>query len=289
MSGRFVGSEEHKQLFCDTFICTHRPFEPSDVSWPSLDSESLARLKALPIWDEAVRTEAETALEVQTLGKSERDPLLARAIALQGYEEGRHAALLRSLTKNYAIEVLPFPDPRPPADPVWAFMSTGYGECLDSFFAFGLFEIGRRSKYFPAALTDIFDPILQEEARHILFIVNWAAYLRARAPAATRPAWEARRAWTIAAQILEHVRQAFRTAGGSGDSQEGFTMNARTAFADLSAREFLELCLSENERRLARYDPRLLRPVLVPSAVRLALKFLPRGASRRSPAERDVA
>ena len=50
------------------------------------------------------------------------------------------------------------------------------------------------------------------------------------------------------------------------------------AFGELSARSFLELCLRENDRRLAPYDEHLLRPTLVPSSVRFALKFIPRGA-----------
>jgi hypothetical protein len=268
---RFIGSEEHKRLFCDTFVQTHRPFEPSDIRWPPLEGESLTRLKALPVWDEAVRTEAETALKVQTLGDRETDPVLARAIALQGYEEGRHAALLTLLTRHYGIAVR-------------AFLSTGYGECLDSFFAFGLFAIARRSDYFPAALTDIFDPILQEEARHVLFIVNWAAYLRAREPLAARPFWELRRVWTVAGQLVEHIRHGLRVGGRDSGSQEGFTINARSAFEELSAREFLEVCLAENDRRLAPYDGRLLRPTFVPSGVRLALRFPTRGEARRRPA-----
>lgn len=40
-----------------------------------------------------MRTETATALEVQTLGEREPDPVLAQAIALQGYEEARHAAV----------------------------------------------------------------------------------------------------------------------------------------------------------------------------------------------------
>lgn len=276
---RFIGSEDHKRLFCETFIETHKPFEPSEIPWPELDAESLSRLRSLPIWDEAVKTETETALKVQTLGRVERDPLLARAIALQGYEEGRHASVLTLLTKRYGIPVKPFARPGPPADPERAFLSTGYGECLDSFFAFGLFAIGKRSEYFPAALIDIFDPIMQEEARHILFIVNWAAYLRARASLPMKPVYELRRWGAIAGQILEHVRHAVRMGKHETGSQEGFTLNARSAFGDLSARSFLELCLSENDRRLAPYDPRLLRPALVPRGVRVALRFLPRQSS----------
>jgi hypothetical protein len=279
-----IGSEEHKALFCNEFVRTHNPFEPARIQWPDLDGESLGRLKALPIWNEAVQTEAETALKVQTLGKSEPDPVLAEAIALQGYEEGRHAAVLRLLTTRYGIPVKPFDEPKPPAKPVWAFLSTGYGECLDSFFAFGLFALGKRSRYFPMELIDVFDPIMQEEARHILFIVNWAAYLRARAGLAGRPAFDARRAWIVWQQLVGHARQALRASRGDddGDSDSagaGFTMNSHSVFGDVTARSFLELCLSENDRRLSLYDSRLLRPTMVPSAVRLALRFLPKNGA----------
>jgi hypothetical protein len=277
MERRWVGSAEHKRLLCEEFVRTHRAFEPEDIRWPDLDAEGLRRLKALPIWNEAIKTEAFTALEVQTLGRVESDPVLAGAIDLQGYEEGRHAAILRLLTNHYGIPVDPFDPPQPPEDPLWAFMSTGYAECLDSFFAFGLFAMGKRSQYFPAELIDIFDPIMQEEARHILFIVNWAASLRARTAAALRPVFDARRAWTIGKQLIGHARMATRMGGD--ESQQGFTMN-HGAFGELSARSFLELCLAENDRRLAPYDARLLRPTLVPSSVRFALRFLsPNSAS----------
>jgi hypothetical protein len=270
---RWIGSNEHKHLFCAEFERTHVPFEPEEIRWPDLDSEALSRLRGLPIWNEAVRTEAITASEVSALGRTETDEELASAIALQGYEEHRHAAVLRLLTLHYGIDVAPFDAPDAPKDPLWTFMSTGYGECLDSFFAFGLFALGRRSRYFPEALISIFDPIMQEEARHILFIVNWAAYLRSRTGSLLRPVFDLRRTWTIAAQVAAHVRQAARLGGEP--SQEGFTMNSHGAFGELSARSFLELCLAENDRRLRSYDAHLLRPRLVPSAARLALKFLP--------------
>lgn len=273
----WIGSEEHKRAFCKSFLETHRPFDPDAIQWPELDDASLARLKALPIWNEAVRTEASTAVEVQELGRVEPDPLLAQAISLQGYEEGRHAAILSSLTRHYGIPVVPFDAPRPPSNPVWTFLRTGYGECLDSFFAFGLFAVGVRSGYFPPALTDVFDPILQEEARHILFIVNWAAYLRARTPFALRPAFDARRGWAVVGLLVDHARQA--ASFGGKQSQEGFTMASHSEMSDLSPRAFLELCVKENDRRLSRYDARLLRPRLVAPLARLALCVLPRGAS----------
>jgi hypothetical protein len=283
MREAFIGSEEHKRLLCRTFIDTHRPFDPAGIAWPELDEQALARLKALPVWTEAARTEAETALKVQTLGREEKNPLLAEAIRLQGYEEGRHASIIRALIERYGIAVPAFDLPSPPKDAVWTFMSVGYGECIDSFFAFGLFEIGRRSSYFPSALTDIFEPIVQEEARHILFLVNWAAYRRKQVPVLARPLFDARRALVVGRQFFEHARQA-ASFGGKG-SEQGFEMTSHNAFGDISARGFFELCLSENDRRLAAYDPRLLRPTLVPGAVRLVLGLLPRhggGAASRA-------
>lgn len=283
-----IGSDEHGRLLCRTFIETHRAYQPRDIVWPELGEEGLARLKSLPVWDEAVRTEAATAVKVQTLGETETDPILKEAIALQGYEEGRHAEIIALLTRHYGIPTAPFDEPEKPKDPTWTFLRTGYGECLDSFFAFGLFDIGRRTEYFHEDLIAIFDQIMQEEARHILFIVNWAAYLRARRPLSLRPVFDTRRAWNIVAQAFDRVKGAMQMAGGNGGAgknggeekekgtQRGFTLKSHTAFGDFKLRSFLELCLAENERRLAIYDSRLLRPFLVPSTVRLLVKVLPR-------------
>ncbi len=271
-----LGSDAHRRLYCRVFVETHEPYLPEAIAWPDLDPEALARLKSLPVWSEAVRTEAATAVKVQALGNTEPDPILAEAISLQGYEEGRHAAVIRLLTERYDIAVPTFDPFRPPADPTWAFLRTGYGECLDSFFAFGLFAIGRRTQFFPAALIDVFDRIMQEEARHILFLVNWAADVRARRFFLARPAFDLRRAWNIAAQAFDRLRGAM--AMGGGGNQDGFTMKTHAELGDFSLRSFLELCLAENERRLSSYDPRLPRPTLTPGMVRLVLRFLPRSA-----------
>jgi hypothetical protein len=296
------GSQEHKELLCRTFIDTHDPFRPAEIRWPDLDAESLERLKSMPIWNEATRTEAATAVKVQSLGDIETDPLLAEAISLQGYEEGRHAEVLKLLTRHYRIDVAPFPPPEVPKDPTLAFLRTGYGECLDSFFAFGLFRLGERAAIFPKGLISVFETIMQEEARHILFIVNWAAYLRAQRPLLLRPGFDMWRGWNIVAQAFDRLTGAMRMAGGDGkksDSQDvasdqdkaqtGFTLKAHSVFGDFSLRTFLELCLEENDRRLSPYDPRLLRPTLVPSVIRRVVKVLPRRTPARPPSPEEKA
>ena len=270
-----VGSEEHKVAFCDTFVKTHDPYDPAKLTWPALDPDSLGRLAGLPVWDEAVATERETALKVQTLAQVEPDPVLREAIGLQGFEEGRHSRMLELLTSHYGIPIEARPTPSPPKNAEWAFMRTGYGECFDSFFAFGLFAIARDSGFFPPALVEIFDPIMQEEARHILFFVNWVAYRRAHTPLPQQPLYAFRCGLAISLQILSRIRTAISI--GSSESQDNFAMKSHASLGEISPRSFIELCLNENERRLAPYDPRLLRPRLAPTLARLVLMFLPRG------------
>jgi hypothetical protein len=192
------------------------------------------------------------------------------AVALQGYEEERHSQLLQALLERYDIAVPSRPTVVRPADIEWAFLRTEYGECFDSFFAFGLFAIAKDSGFFPPALVTLFEPIMQEEARHILFFVNWLAYRRARHPLWRRPAFLSRRLLAMTVQAWSRVQ----TARGFGEGD--FTMTGhQTINADISLRALLELCLRENERRLGCYDPRLLRPRLVPTIATALCRVLP--------------
>ena len=271
----FIGSPAHKELLCRFFLDTYLPFKPEELNWPDLDPAAKARLASLPVWEEAVKTEAATALAVKAMGRAEKDPLLSEAISLQGFEEGRHAEILALLTKRYGIAVPEFRTDAPP-DPEWAFMRIGYGECFDSFFAFGLFALARDSGFFPPSLVELFEPIMQEEGRHIIFHVNWVAYNQAQLPYAGRPRYVFKRGLAMWLQALSRLKTAMKIKGDVDGKQDNFTMNAHAQFGDISPREFVELCLRENEKRLAPYDPRLLRPQLVPSIARTILPTLPR-------------
>jgi hypothetical protein len=264
-----VGSEEHKALFCREFIDTFHPYEVPEVRWPTLESPDLQRLRALPFWEEAVSSERTAGARVQAMAEAEPDPLLREAIAMQGYEESRHAALLESLLRHYGIAVPP-DGPERPRDPEWGFLRMGYGECFDSFFAFGLFRLAADSGFFPRPLVERFDGVMQEEARHILFFTNWVAYRRLGLPFHRKARFLVRRGLGISLQALGRIRTALQLR--SAEAGDDFTMQVPDEIGEVTLRKLAESCLSENERRLAPYDPRLLRPRLVPRLVRQALR-----------------
>jgi hypothetical protein len=274
-----VGSEQHKELFCRSFIDTHDPYDPHAIDWPEVEPDMLARLRAMPFWGEAISTESDVARKVKALAPLESDPLLREAIALQGYEEGRHSALLHEMLRHYDIPMPRTSDDPPRGDPTWNFMRVGYGECFDSFFSFGLYTLARDSGLFPPALLNTMEPIVQEEARHILFFVNWIAYCRAQQTAPQRIVHAGRCAMAMTLQVWTRIKTAITAARGGGDGgaseENDFMLGVKDSLDVVkSPRQFLEVCLRENNRRLAPYDPRLLRPRLVPAIARMLSRVL---------------
>jgi hypothetical protein len=149
----------------------------------------------------------------------------------------------------------------------------GYGECFDSFFAFGLFALAERSGFFPPALVRVFEPVIQEEARHIAFFINWS---RANRPWRRRPAF---RLHCMRALMLQAWKR-LKTARGAA-SKGKFTRKSASSFdVDTDPKTFFLLCLSENERRMAMFDPRLKRPRAMPAMIGLVARIIPAGKSK---------
>jgi hypothetical protein len=268
-----LGSDAHKKLFCRTLLDTHNPYKPAVIDWPELDAEARERLVSLPIWDVAVQTEGRARMNVASYAAVMRDPLLRQAVELNAFEEGRHKDVLSNLVAAYGIALAPEPQYVLPRDPEWAFMLTGYSECIDSFFAFGLFESARRSGFFPPELVETFEPVMQEEARHILFFVNWAAWHRRTMPVWRRPWFELKVLAIWGVLVWERIRIARDV--GTGVQDNNFTVTgAKSVGEDLSFQGLLELCLAENHRRMSLYDERLMRPFAVPALARLARRIM---------------
>ena len=271
------GSDRHGDATCRMFRDTFNPYRPAVLDWPILAPAVRDRIVALPIWDIAVQTEGKARLRMAAYAGTLRDPAMRDALALNAWEEQRHKDVLARMVAAYGIDLAPEPVQPLPRDPEWAYLVTGYSECIDSFFAFGLFELARRSGLFPPALVDTFEPVMQEECRHILLFANWAAWHRARLPLLRRARFEAKVAavWAFLAWERIGLARAIGADGGARAQDNNFTLHGAQAVADdgVGVRDLLALCLAENDRRFAGYDERLLRPRTVPRLARLVLRL----------------
>ena len=262
-------------MFCEMLLTTHNPYKPAVIDWPKLDPAALKRVTSLPIWDIAVQTEGRASIRVATYAASVADPLLREALSMNGGEESRHKVVLSKLVEAYGIALAPEPPYPAPDDALRAWMLTGYSECIDSFFAFGLFEAARQSGYFPEALVETFEPVIQEEARHILFFANWVAWYRRSLPWYRKPAFMLKTAGVWLSLIRDRISLArgFDKSGAAQDAN--FPANVGDSVAgDVSVGALIDLCLVENDRRMGGYDARLLRPHTVPRLARLARRFV---------------
>jgi hypothetical protein len=279
-----IGSPQHRDAACRMFHETFNPYKPAVIEWPRLDADTLQRLTSLPIWDIAVATENKASARMQAYAQATTDPAWREAIDRNGWEERRHREVLDNLVRSYGIPLAPEPLDQLPADAEWGYLVTGYSECIDSFFAFGLFELARRSGFFPTALVETFEPVIQEEARHILLFANWLAWHRKRLGPWRRLRFEARviRAWIFLG--WERVGIA-RGMDGPEKPDNNFTLNGSQAVSDvdLNPIDLMEICLTENDRRFAGYDRRLLRPTTTPTLARLAVRLTRLFRRRRSP------
>jgi hypothetical protein len=279
-----IGSEAHKERFCRQFIDSHQAFDPETLPWPVLDEAALRRMRGVPFWQEVLHTERRAGAIVRAFAETVADPLVREAVDLEGVEEERHAQLLSVMIRRYGL-----PAEEQELEPIGldlhtAFADFGYGECIDSFLGFGVFKIARQSEFLPEGLFQIFDTLMLEETRHIVFFVNWMAWQEA---ARGRGA-----AWWRALVSARYYGRAFRRLVGTirrGQKEndgKDFSATQASVFLDgFTFRRFVEECYAENARRMADFHTDLLRPRFLPSLAGAALsglRLLPAraGASR---------
>ena len=267
-----LGSEQHKELFCRSFIDSYLEYEPEKLPWPELDSVSLERLRAIPFWTEALYTERAAEVMISAYADTVEDPLLREAIALQGREEGRHARLIEFFLNHYDIQIEEPEKVEVPEDIETAFTDFEFGECLDSFFAFGMFDLARQANYVPEPLFKIFNSLLEEEARHIVFFINWVTYIQIQRGRGFSGLRAAHAGWNYTRGLWGLIK-AF---GGAGEREErAFTATGANSFIDdLTPELLLTTCLAENTKRMSGFDERLLQPLLMPRLSKIALRCL---------------
>ncbi len=112
--------------------------------------------------------------------KTIKDPVMKEAVALQGFEEARHAKLIRVMIEKYGIDAAERPLEDVSDNVETRFKDFGFGECMDSFLGFGVFKIAMANQFLPKEMFAIFETLMYEETRHIVFFVNWMAYNQAQ-------------------------------------------------------------------------------------------------------------
>lgn len=120
-----------------------------------------------------------------------------------------------------------------------------------------------------------FEPVIQEERCHILLFANLVAWHRANLPWWRRLYFEFRVAavWLVIAWERIVLARSMDAKGNKARLDTSFTASAASTVSpvEIDIRDLLTLCLAENDRRFAGYDPRLLRPATVPALARLVL------------------
>jgi len=268
-----IGSQEHRDAFCTHFTQTYVEYDPKTLPWPVLDAAALHRLQAVPFWEEVFYTERRAGAIVGAFTETVDDPVLKAALALQGEEETRHANLIRVMIDRYGLDAPERPMEDLGPDIETRFKDFGFGECLDSFLGFGLFKIAWQAEFLPREMLQIFETLMYEETRHIVFFINWMAYTEARR------GWLARTVSPLTS-LHYYLRAVYRMAGLArrgkqlNDGQNFAATQVSMFLEGFNFRSFLEDCYAENSRRMNSFDPELLRPSFLPQLAEAALKAL---------------
>jgi len=268
-----VGSEAHKELFCRQFLETHELYDPVTLPWPELTEAQLGRLRSVPFWQEVYHTERRAGAIVAAFTPMVQDPLVREAVALQGLEEARHARLLRVMIDRYGLEATEQPLEQFPPNLETAFIDFGFGECMDSFLGFGAFKTARQSEFLPEGMFEIFDVLMYEETRHIVFFINYMAWRQVQRGRGLAPLRVLTSAWYYG-RALSRLLGMVRRGKGANDGKDFAITEANVFLEGFNFRQFVEDCYRENARRMSVFDPALLQPRLLPAIADMAASGL---------------
>ena len=265
------GTAEHLALFCDSFIGTHRAYDPAALPWPPLDPAALAFLRSVPFFGTILAVETNAGTMLRGFAETLEEPRLREAVTLQAFEEERHAAIIEAFLRAYEIE-WEMPSTPPAAPTRREFTAFGYQESLETFLGYGVFSIAGKASLFPAQFLANFDDLLTEEARHITFFANWVAYERARSAddGAIAELRDAIVGYYGAATRM--VRSFSNDVGGPWFNAH----NARSLVGEVRPVDILVQCVHEHRRHMAAIDKRLKQPRFMPTIAQAAIAALRR-------------
>jgi len=231
-----------------------------------------------------LHTERRAGAIVDAFAGTVSDPLVREAIEVEAIEEARHARLIEVMIERYGISAALHPLEPIGADRYVAFTDFGFGECLDSFLGFGVFQIARGASFLPESMFAIFDMLMIEETRHIVFFINWMAWQEVQRGRGMPWLRGAIALWYYG-RAIGRLLGTVRRGRGLNDGKDFSATQAGVFLDGFNFRRFVEACCAENARRMAEFAPDLLQPRFLPALAETALSGLrliaPRAATRR--------
>jgi hypothetical protein len=252
------------------------------LPWPDLDEAQLGRLRSVPFWQEVYHTERRAGAIVAAFTPTVQDPMVRAAVALEGEEESRHANLIRVMIDRYGLNATEQPMEKLPANIETAFIDFGFGECMDSFLGFGAFKTARQSEFLPEAMFEIFDVLMYEETRHIVFFINYMAWREVQRGRCLAPLRALTSAWYYG-RALRRLLGMVNRGKDTNDGRDFAVTEANLFLEGFSFRQFVEDCYRGNARRMSAFDPDLLQPRLLPAIADKAVAGLRLWERRRKP------
>jgi hypothetical protein len=256
-----IGSYDSKKQFCHRFTEGY-DLESNLISWPKGDSSTLERLQRIPLWSRVLQSKRDAAKIVSAFADTLSDSMIKEAITLQGQHEQHHYEALKSFAQTYDIAAST-PQTAPlPKNLEAAFIDSGFQKCLDALLGFGFYGLANETRTFPEDLLQRFDRLLNEEARHIVFFINWFAYHQTKQGKSWNELRGTNAIWQQRGELLK-LLMAF----GKDDDEDNilFILFGGAHPEQLTAERFLALCLSENKRRMSLPGMEGLQPQLVPT------------------------
>jgi hypothetical protein len=256
-----IGSYDSKKQFCRRFVEGYS-VESNLIVWPKTDQSTLERLQRIPAWVRVLQSKLDAAQIVGAFAETLSDSMIKEAIALQGQHEQRHYQTLKSFIQTYDIAAPVIRTATPLNNLETAFIDLGFKKCLDALLGFGFYGLASETRAFPEELLQPFDQLLNDEARHIVFFMNWFAYAQTKQGKSWNELRGANAVWRQRGELLK-LLMAF----GKDDDEDNilFILFGSTQPEQLTAERFLALCLRENKRRMSLPSTEGLQPQLAPT------------------------
>jgi hypothetical protein len=273
-----LGSYEHRQLFCQALTDHHIKYDLDQVLWPQLADRDLQRLREIPFWSSVLQQKRQMALIASAVAAQTKPTRLKGATLLLAQEANRQVQLIEQMMAFYQIPKLNVPARPLPGDLIPVLMDLAFDQYLDAFVLWGWFALAQEQQYLPEALLEVWELILDEDARHSVFFANWRA----------GEGFSIGNSWRRLRSLWQHSVQFLGLFDRFGRQIEDATLPKTASTTDifmgqLTAEQLLTYCLAAHEQRLAGVKPPLVKPKLAPELTQLLLRILRSWPRRQVP------